>query len=158
MAMVFDFSRTAMTLWLVVTWVTDCVTISLSTVTWPGQKCGHQKIKPHHFVHRHLKMIIMTSHVKLCIFATTKKLLDIFKKSFIQMKAMDHIYHFYKPEVVINEVSQKSSKCKQVLHITYINVWELDDVYLTTNHLRARFAGSNRGRCEIGRASCRERV
>jgi len=50
----------------------------------------------------------MTSHVKLCIFATTKKLLDIFKKSFIQMKAMDHIYHFYKPEVVIIEVSQMS--------------------------------------------------
>jgi len=79
----------------------------------------------------------MIFHVKLsiyCIFATTKKVLDIFKMSLIQMKAMDHIYHFYKPEVVIIEVSQRSSKCEQVSHIAYINVRDLHEPYLTVSH------------------------
>src|SRR5258708_8881084 len=34
-------------------------------------------------------------------------------------------------ELALGGLQQKSSECKQVLHIAYINVWELDDVYLT---------------------------
>ena len=35
----------------------------------------------------------MISEVKLSIFATTQKVLDIFEKFFLRTEAMDHIYH-----------------------------------------------------------------
>jgi len=50
---------------------------------------------------------------------TTKKWLDIFEKSFNQIKAMDHIYLFIKPEMVLIEVLQRSSEREQ--QVVYIN-------------------------------------
>lgn len=63
----------------------------------------------------------MIFHAKLSIFATAKKWLDIFEKYFIQIETMDHIYHFYKPEIVLIEVLQRSSKREQVSQMAYIN-------------------------------------
>jgi len=57
--------------------------------------------------------------VKLIIFETTKNWLHIFEKHFIQIEAMDYIYHLYKLELVLIEVLQRRRKEK--LRIAYVN-------------------------------------
>jgi hypothetical protein len=47
-------------------------------------------------------------HVIIRIFETAKKPLYIFEKSLKQVKAMDHIYHLFKPELVLIEMLQRS--------------------------------------------------
>ncbi len=59
----------------------------------------------------------MVSHVKLSIFDSTKKLLDIFEKKIIQIEAMDHIYDLYKLDLVLIEVLQRSVKQEQMSHL-----------------------------------------
>ena len=51
---------------------------------------------------------------KISIFATSKNWLDIFKKSFIRIEAMDYIYYSMKLEIVLIEVLQRSSKREKV--------------------------------------------
>ncbi len=82
-----------------------------------GQMLNILKHKTCHFIPISLKMI---SNVKLSIFATTQDWLNIFKNSFIQIEEMDNIYHFYKVELVLIWVLQRSSKKELESKIDYI--------------------------------------
>ena len=66
---------------------------------------------------KYLKMVL---HAKLSIFATSKKLLNIFEKYFNQIKAIHHIYHFIKKNVNIIEMLQRSMERKSQSWIAYI--------------------------------------
>ena len=63
----------------------------------------------------------MISQVKSGIFVTTQKLLNIFEKSFIQIEAMDNIYHSHKLEFVLIEVSWRRDDSEQGSYLAYIN-------------------------------------
>jgi hypothetical protein len=47
---------------------------------------------------------------KISIFPTPKNWLDILKKTLIQIEAINHIYHFYKLEIVLIQMLQRSSE------------------------------------------------
>jgi len=49
-------------------------------------------------------------HVIIRIFETTKKPLNIFEKSLKQIKAIDYIYHFFKPEMVLIKMLWRSKE------------------------------------------------
>jgi len=70
-----------------------------------------QKHKPAPF-HSHMSKNDIS--YKISIFATPKNWLDIFKKSFIKIEAMDYIYYSIKLEIVLIEVLQWSSKREKV--------------------------------------------
>ncbi len=74
-----------------------------SHVTWTNLQMAKYKTAP---------FCTQTSkndfHVIIRIFETTKKPLNIFEKSLKQIKAMDHIYYFFKPEMVPIEMLQRS--------------------------------------------------
>jgi hypothetical protein len=62
----------------------------------------------------------MVSYRKASFFATTKNWLNIFEFFFIQIKVMDYIYCFYKSEIVLLEVLQRSSEREKVSQFAYI--------------------------------------
>jgi hypothetical protein len=83
----------------------------------PGQISGHQNTKSLHFIPECLKMV---SCGKGSFFATTKNWLNISFYLFIQTEVMDYIYYFYKSEMVLFEVLQRSSEREKVSQFAYI--------------------------------------
>jgi hypothetical protein len=62
----------------------------------------------------------MVSHGKGSFFATTKNWLNISFFFFIQTEVIDYIYCFYKSEMVLFEVLQRSSEREKVSQFAYI--------------------------------------